>query len=104
MSDNLGQFHSEQPWIPAVQADATQSNGVYGKTISDKDSAVYGEHSGNGIGVFGRGGANAGEGVFGQTSSPASAVYGKNTSNGPGVSGESAGGFAMLAYGIPLSR
>jgi hypothetical protein len=99
MADNIGVFHSEQAWTPAVQADATQSNGVMGKTTSNKDSAVYGVHGGDGIGVFGRGGASAGEGVFGQTDNPSSGVYGKNTSNGPGVTGESAGGFAMVANG-----
>lgn len=99
MADNIGIFNSGQASTPAVQANATQSNGVVGRSASDQDSAIYGVHDGNGIGVFGRGGASAGEGIFGQTNNPSSAIYGKNTSSGPGVTGESAGGFAMVANG-----
>jgi hypothetical protein len=92
MADNIGNFTSSQPWTPAVTGAATQSNGVEGNTTSDKDSAVYGVHLGNGIGVFGRGGVNAGEGVFGQTNSGSAGVYGKNSAGGAGIVGESAGG------------
>jgi hypothetical protein len=42
--------------------------------------------------VFGRGGPNGGEGVFGQTTSSSSGVYGKNTVGGNGVTGESQDG------------
>jgi hypothetical protein len=110
MSDNIGAFTSSTNWQPAVTGTASGSNGVHGITTSDKDSAIYGEHGGDGIGVFGRGGEDAGEGVFGQTASAAAGVFGRNTSSGPGVFGSSdngvgvvgqsiSGEFAMLAEG-----
>lgn len=52
---------------------------MHGITSSDADSAVYGEHTAAGIGVFGRGGPHGGQGVFGQTANENSGVYGKNT-------------------------
>jgi hypothetical protein len=61
---------------------------VHGITSSSTDSAVYGEHLGSGIGVFGRGGQNVGEGVFGQSSSASSGVNGIS-SGGTGVFGRS---------------
>jgi hypothetical protein len=91
-----GNFDSSTPGTPAVTGSATQSNGVHGITTSNKDSAVYGEHAGDGIGVFGRGGASAGQGVFGQTGSSTSAVHGENTSNGAGVVGVSQSGFGVV--------
>jgi hypothetical protein len=109
MSDNLGRFDSSTPGVAAVIASASGSssgsNGVHCMTSSDSDSALYGEHLGSGIGVFGRGGQTAGGwGVFGQTNSSASGVYGKNTSNGVGVVGESAGGTGVLGVGQPAGR
>jgi len=99
MADNLGNFNSSTNGVAAVTADATGngpgSNGVHGITTSAADSAVYGEHLGTGIGVFGRGGNLAGEGVFGESTSNHSGVYGKNNSNGNGVSGESASGIGV---------
>jgi hypothetical protein len=66
----VGNFSSNTPRVPAVIASATApgpgSNGVHGITSSDADSAVYGEHTAAGIGVFGRGGPHGGQGVFGQ--------------------------------------
>jgi hypothetical protein len=106
-----GNFDSKAPGVPAVIARAfahgPASNGVYGITSSEVDSAVYGEHAKTGIGVFARGGPNGGEGVFGQTASGSSGVYGKNTntshvknyiptSNNPGVIGESASGTGVV--------
>lgn len=106
-----GNFDSKAPGVPAVIARAFAhgpgSNGVYGITSSEVDSAVYGEHAKTGIGVFGRGGPNGGEGVFGQTASGSSGVYGKNTntshlknyiptSTNPGVIGESASGTGVV--------
>jgi hypothetical protein len=114
-----GKFDSNTPGVPAVIASATApgpgSNGVHGITSSDVDSAVYGEHTAAGIGVFGRGGPNGGQGVFGQTASGASGVYGKNTgpsvpnyvptSTNPGVFGESASGTGVVGIsnlaGVP---
>jgi hypothetical protein len=91
-ADNHTVFESDTANTPAVLATATRpgpgSNGVHGVTSSPADSAVYGEHTGSGIGVFGRGGPNGGEGVFGQTDSSSSGVYGKNSA-GSGVTGES---------------
>lgn len=107
MTDNLGNFNSSTPGVPAVTASASggTNNGVHGMTSSDDGSALYGEHLGNGIGVFGRGGQTAGGwGVFGQTNSSASGVYGKNTSNGVGVVGESTGGAGVLGVGQPAGR
>jgi hypothetical protein len=107
MPDNLGNFESSTPGVAAVTASASggTNNGVHGMTSSDDGSALYGEHLGNGIGVFGRGGQTAGGwGVFGQTNSSASGVFGKNTSNGVGVVGESAGGPGVLGVGQPAGR
>jgi len=78
-----GTFDSNTPGVPAVTADNTAatgpgSNGIYSIATSAADSAVYGEHRGTGIGIFGRGGPNGGEGVFGQTASGYTGVYGKN--------------------------
>jgi hypothetical protein len=64
------------------------------------DSAIYGEHQGNGIGVFGRGGLNGGEGVFGQTGSGSSGVHGKNEKAGNGVTGESDSGVGVSGFSI----
>jgi hypothetical protein len=95
----IGKFNSNVIGTAAVAADATApgpgSNGVHATATSLSDSAVYGEHLGNGIGVFGRGGADGGEGVFGQTASGFSAVYGNNTAEGPGVSGSSTNGIGV---------
>ena len=109
MTDNLGRFESSTPGVAAVIANASGtssgSNGVHCMTSSNSDSALYAEHLGNGIGVFGRGGQTAGGwGVFGQTNSSASGVYGKNTSNGAGAVGESAGGTGVLGVGQPAGR
>jgi len=69
MSDNVGNFSSSIAGTAAVTATATGtgpgSNGVHGQTSSNSDSAVFGEHLGQGIGVFGRGQF----GVMGQSSS-----------------------------------
>lgn len=101
--DNVGNFNSSIAGTAAVTATATGtgpgSNGVHGSTSSANDSAIYGEHTTGGIGVFGRGGPNGGEGVFGQTASNSSAVYGKNTGGGYGVSGESSQGFGISGTG-----
>jgi hypothetical protein len=105
MPDNLGNFESSTPGVAAVTASASGgSNGAHCMTSSDGDSALYGEHLGGGIGVFGRGGPTGGQGVFGQTNSSSSGVYGKNTSNGAGVVGESAGGAGVLGVGQPAGR
>jgi len=97
MSDNVGNFSSSVANTSAVTASATgpTSNGVHAIANSADASAVYGEHTGTGIGVFGRGGPSGGEGVFGQTNSDASAVYGKNTSSGAGVIGEAVSGIGV---------
>jgi hypothetical protein len=96
MPDNHATFESDTASTAAVLALATKpgpgSNGVHGITSSPADSGVYGEHSGRGIGVFGRGGPAGGEGVFGQTANASSGVYGKNTAGGAGVTGESTTG------------
>ena len=81
MGDTIGNFNSSTKNVPAVTASATESNGVHGKTSSDKDSAVFAEHTGQGIGVFASG---AGGGVVGQST------------GGIGVRGDSPGGFAAV--------
>jgi hypothetical protein len=109
MADHIGKFNSSAAGTAAVTASATGtgpgSNAVHGLTSSASDSAIYGEHTGSGIGVFGRGGPTGGEGVFGQTNSGSSGVYGKNTNAttgatginvNPGVTGESAAGTGIL--------
>jgi hypothetical protein len=111
----VGNFSSNTPGVPAVTANATAatgpgSNGVYGVTSSAADSAVYGEHRGTGIGIFGRGGPNGGEGIFGQTANGFSGVYGKNQNTivpstnpnnnraigNPGLTGESSSGTGVI--------
>ncbi|MGA8658155.1 MAG: hypothetical protein WB586_18585, partial [Chthoniobacterales bacterium] len=60
-----------------VIGQSTSGPGVHGKTSSNKDSAVFAEHTGQGIGVFASG---AGGGVSGQsTSGPG--VHGKTSSD-----------------------
>lgn len=56
-TDNVGNFSSSTAGTAAVTASATgaTSNGVHGLASSNDASAVYGEHLGQGIGVFGRG-------------------------------------------------
>ena len=118
-----GTFNSNIPGVPAVAADATAqgpgSNGVHAFTSSGVDSAVYGEHRATGVGVFGRGGPDGGEGVFGQTASGSSGVYGKNTNTlatvqdyvptdtNRGLTGESAAGTGVVGIsglaGVPGS-
>jgi hypothetical protein len=98
-------FISNLAGVAAVTANTTAingpgSNGVHSITSSDSDSAVYGEHTGGGIGVFGRGGPTGGEGVFGQTASGFSGVYGKNTSSGAGVTGEAVSGSGIVGTGF----
>ncbi|PZR80515.1 MAG: hypothetical protein DLM68_19495, partial [Hyphomicrobiales bacterium] len=100
-----GNFDSNTPGVPAVTADNTAatgpgSNGVHALTSSPADSAVYGEHTGRGIGVFGRGGSDGGEGVFGQTASASSGIYGKNTSTVVSRSVEYFGYFADARSGV----
>jgi hypothetical protein len=96
-----GRFDTGTDGEAGVSAVATGkgpgSNGIHAQTSSDVDSAVYGEHEGSGIGVFGRGGPDGGEGVFGQTDTASSAVYGKSTKAGVTRSdgGEDPGGVGV---------
>jgi hypothetical protein len=82
-----------------VMGTSAGNNGIHGITSSDSNSAIYGENTSAGIGVFGRGGPNGGEGVFGQTASSSSGIYGKNTSGGNGVTGESVNGIGVYGKG-----
>ena|SRR6516164_11555437 len=76
--DNIGNFNSSnQTNLPAVTGSSTASNGVHGVTSSNKDSAVFAEHTGQGIAVFASG---AGAGVVGQSSN-GPGVHGKTSSN-----------------------
>ncbi len=112
MADNVGNFSSSTSGIPAVKGDASNSNGVNGLTSSDGDSAIYGAHEGQGIGIFGRGGKKGGvnaHGIFGQvdnvSNSVASGVYGKNEGLGTGVTGEAVSGHGvsgLSANGVGL--
>jgi hypothetical protein len=105
MADNIGSFKSSVANTAAIFTEATGigpgSNGIHALTSSNPDSAVYGEHTGDGIGIFGRGGINAGEGVFGQSGTNSSGIYGKNAAGGTGVSGESNSGIGV--FGISAS-
>ncbi|MFY9938123.1 MAG: fibronectin type III domain-containing protein [Silvibacterium sp.] len=97
---NIGNFDSETTNVPAVTATATASNGVHGLTSSNPDSAVFGEHSGQGIGVVGNGAGGGvlgesagGNGVHGVTSSNTnSGVFGEHSGQGIGIVGNGAGG------------
>jgi hypothetical protein len=65
--DHIGNFNSSsQTNLPAVTGTSTANNGVRGVTSSAKDSAVFGVHSGQGVGVFGT--SVSGIGVYGQGS------------------------------------
>src|SRR6516164_9181657 len=106
--DNIGNFNSSsQTNLPAVTGSSTAGNGVHGKTSSNKDSAVFAEHTAQGIGVFasGAGGgvvgqSTSGPGVHGKTSSNKdSAVFAEHTGQGIGVFGTSAKGFAGFFQG-----
>ena len=106
--DNIGNFNSSsQTNLPAVTGTSSASNGVHGVTSSDKDSAVFAEHTGQGVGVFGIGAgtgvagqSNNGPGVHGVTSSNKdSAIFGEHTGTGIGVFGTSAKGFAGFFQG-----
>ena len=103
MSDNLGRFTTSTDFTPAVAGSGTGQgqgrNGVYGTTTSSADSAVYGEHTGRGIGVFGRGGEEGGEGVFGQSQSNWSGVTGICPGDGNGVFGQ--GGIGVQGQATP---
>ncbi|MGA8658109.1 MAG: hypothetical protein WB586_18355 [Chthoniobacterales bacterium] len=90
-----------------VIGQSTGGPGVHGKTSSNKDSAVFAEHTGQGIGVFATGGttgvfgqATSGPGVHGKTSSDKdSAVFAEHTGKGVAVFGVSANGFAGFFQG-----
>ena len=125
--DHTDTFSSTVAGVPAVTARATGGNGVHGLTSSNKDSAVFGEHTGQGVGVVGNGvgggvmgqntkgsfgvlGNGAGEGVLGQSttsngvhgltsSNKDSAVFGEHTGQGIGVYGKSTGGPAGFFEG-----
>ena len=99
--DNIGNFNSSgQTNVPAVTGTSTASNGVHGVTSSNKDSAVFAQHTGQGIAVFasGAGGGVVGQstnapGVHGKTSSDKdSAVFAQHTGQGIGVFASGAGG------------
>ncbi|MBV9672635.1 MAG: hypothetical protein JO076_07395 [Verrucomicrobia bacterium] len=99
--DNIGNFNSSsQTNLPAVTGASSAGNGVHGVTSSNKDSAVFGEHTGQGVGVFGNGAGGgvigqsaSGPGVHGVTSSNKdSAVFAEHTGQGIGVFGSGAGG------------
>src|SRR6516164_8370424 len=98
--DNIGNFNSSsQTNLPAVTGSSTAGNGVHGKTSSNKDSAVFAEHTGQGIGVFASGAgagvvgqSTSGNGVHGKTSSNKdSAVFAEHTGQGIGVFASGAG-------------
>ena len=98
--DNIGNFNSSsQTNLPAVTGTSTASNGVHGVTSSNKDSAVFAEHTGQGIGVFASGAgagvvgqSTSGPGVHGKTSSDKdSAVFAEHTGQGIGVFASGAG-------------
>src|SRR6516164_3275154 len=106
--DNIGNFNSSsQTNLPAVTGSSTAGNGVHGKTSSNKDSAVFAEHTGQGIGVFASGAgagvvgqSTSGPGVHGKTSSNKdSAVFAEHTGQGIGVFATSAKGLAGFFQG-----
>jgi hypothetical protein len=92
-----------------VFGQGTSGPGVHGKTSSNKDSAVFAEHTGQGIAVFATGGAAGvfgqginGPGLHGKTSSDKdSAVFAEHTGNGVGVfaSGAAAGVVGLATSG-----
>jgi hypothetical protein len=90
-----------------VVGQSTNGPGVHGKTGSNKDSAVFAEHTGQGIGVFASGAgagvvglSTSGPGVHGKTSSDKdSAVFAEHTGQGIGVFATSARGLAGFFQG-----